>query len=118
MSDDATSTMAITRNPLDQYLEAQKRKIVTTDAIEVEIRYIFRGNPTAMDLLRMEILFLVEQLPDSGLSELFESLNDMIEFYTTPVKEELLLLPRVTLTPVQWGPTTIRPVPPLDIDED
>ena len=49
-------------------------------------------------VLRMQCEELLDQIPDEGLDELYETINNIIEFYASRITDESLLYPETRTT--------------------
>lgn len=70
-------------------------------------------------LIRGICHLLVEEIHPKGLPELFETLIDLHEFYSTQLdQEEIELLPEPQPITASYGITTTRPEFPIVFDEE
>ena len=61
---------------------------------------------------------LIERIPRQGIPELYETLKDIHEFYSTQSEQERALLPQPQQVKGRLGAPTVRPEFPVIYDEE
>lgn len=69
-------------------------------------------------LLRLACHILVARIPSQGLSELYETLTDIHEFYLPQLEQESLLLSQPQQVKAEYGTSSIRPEFPVVYDKE
>ena len=80
--------------------------------------YLQRRLPEREALARFVCHILIEKIPSQGIPELYETLQDIHEFYLPQVEQENLLLPQPRQIEARWGTTSVRPEFPVVYDEE
>jgi hypothetical protein len=91
-----------------------------TRGVELDIwEIIFRQKIASREeLIRLFCHILVERIPRHGIPELFETLMDIYEFYSTQIEQERALLPQPQQVRARRGTTAVRPEFPVIYDEE
>ena len=70
-------------------------------------------------LLRLTCHFLLDQIPDRGLDEAFDTLTEIYDFYVSQIEEEATqLLPKPPSLEANITQSIVRPVFPVIEDEE
>ena len=74
--------------------------------------------PEREKLLRFACHIFVARIPSQGLSELYETLKNIHEFYFPQLEQESLLLSQPQQVKAEYGTSSVRPEFPVVYDEE